>query len=144
MRQKSSVYINASLSLGLCLFFVLDKWCNHWKVILVMFMLIPISALLAICYVLMEESPNYTLFEKKDPEACLQSIIRIAKINKKTFLDVSKIKLIMEKLKSKLVTENKQNVSSSVFKSLTKWKYLKVIICMSIVESAGNLCFYGL
>jgi C4-dicarboxylate transporter len=25
-----------------------------------------------------------------------------------------------------------------------KWKYLKIIICMAIVESGGNLCFYAI
>jgi hypothetical protein len=28
--------------------------------------------------------------------------------------------------------------------ALSKWKYLKVIICMSIVEAGGNLCFYAI
>lgn len=33
---------------------------------------------------------------------------------------------------------------SHVFTALSKWKYIKIILCMSIVESGGNLCFYGI
>lgn len=31
-----------------------------------------------------------------------------------------------------------------MFNAITKWKYLKIILCVSIIEGGANLCFYGL
>ncbi len=38
----------------------------------------------------------------------------------------------------------RENIQVNIMKALSKWKYLKVIICMSFVEGGGNLCFYGI
>lgn len=50
----------------------------------------------------------------------------------------------MKKLKTKLEGHKQGNIQQNVFAALSKWKYLKIIICMSLVESGGNLCFYGI
>lgn len=52
LRQRSSVYVNVSISLGLCLFFVLHEWCNNWQVILIFVMGLPLFALFLLSYFL--------------------------------------------------------------------------------------------
>lgn len=54
LRQKSSVYINMFISLGTSSFFVLNKWCNQWDVIIIFFMILPLIAITAISYFIVE------------------------------------------------------------------------------------------
>ena len=145
LRQKSSIYINSCLSLGLCSFFFIYTWCHEWFNIVILFMLVPLLAVSVACYYIIEESPNFYIFEGYDSTACTESLIRIAKINSKKYPDIERIKYIIKKIKNKMHNKLKEygpDTESNVLKSLSKWKYLKVIICMAIVEGGGNMSFY--
>lgn len=50
-------------------------------------MLLPLSAATVVSYILIEESPNYYLFEMQDEELCIRSLINIAKINRSSYVD---------------------------------------------------------
>lgn len=59
-------------------------------------------------------------------------------------MEAEKIKYIVHKLDQKLEPLKKSHTQQDIFNALTKWKFLKIIICMSIVESGENLCYYGI
>lgn len=49
-------------------------------------MLVPLVVLFIVCYLFVEESPNYILFVEGNREECINCLHRIAKINGKTYV----------------------------------------------------------
>lgn len=54
LRQRSSVYVNMCMSIGLCTFFILFKWFNYWQDIVILLMLLPLGGLTIISYIFLE------------------------------------------------------------------------------------------
>lgn len=71
-------------------------------------MLIPLSGVTVACYLLIEESPNYCLFQMKNVNACTNTLIHIAKINNKTYSDVERIKFLIHKIKTKMNNKKRE------------------------------------
>lgn len=65
-------------------------------------MLIPLTGIFFLCYVLMEESPNYLLFSQKDFESCKRTLFNIAKMNLRTYKDSQIIIHYLDKIKNKM------------------------------------------
>lgn len=138
--------MNCSYSVGLITFFFLYNWINQWYNIIFIFMLFPFLGLTIISLILIEESPNYYLCKKGDKRKCIDALTNIAIYNGKSEQNIEEIqKIIMSaQTNSNVNSDSKVSEGNSVWSVLRQWKYLKIIIFMAIVQSGGNLFFYGI
>jgi MFS family permease len=81
LRQRGTLYMNFSYSLGLTSFFLVYNWLNEWYNILVLVMLIPFIGITITCGVLLVESPNYYLCKLGSKKKCIDSLTTIAFYN---------------------------------------------------------------